>query len=131
MNPTATINYNQALSFPVTGQDVDGNPKGIVGTIQSSDHSKAFVATTPGNVGWVVPRITPPVGSSVVVSILLALKDANVDGHNLPIIQLDVTINGPAVPIPVPASIAVIGSLTVSAIDAFTPADPGAAAQVF
>jgi hypothetical protein len=127
-NPSATIGPGQWAALAFQAVDGSGNPgPSIHGTIQISDYTKAYVTGTSSAVG-VLPKVAAPAGGSFVVSATVTAFDA--DGNPLPLLQFDVTVQGPPAP---PLAVSLVpGAVTTALLTApGTPPDPGSASITF
>lgn len=127
-----SIAPNHWFSFALTGLQADGvTPAPINGILKISDYVSAYVAVS-GGVGVVVPKVTPPVGGSVIVEVTMDANDA-ASGTPLPEVSQAFEIFGPPLPGQVAFS-AEFGTATDhTPIDTLhgTPDDPGAAVVLF
>lgn len=124
-NAIITNPNTESVRFKVIGVDDNDVERVVAGTVTISDYTHAYVVK--GSAGEFFVRANPNVfpttpGSSLVVSLTFNCVDAN--GTVLPVLQLDITLQGPAIP-------SVATKLKVSegpTTDVFTiGSDPGSA----
>ena len=124
MNVTASLQPNQWCKFPLVGLGADGiTPQPIHGTLAMSDYNQAYAVITADGQGAIVPKSTPAVGQSSLISVVMSPTDA-ATGNALPSQQIDVTLFGPAAPTQLATS-AIFGTVViVDGINSDTPPDP-------